>query len=57
MSPLTHTQPTKVRIRAITFLFVICSLKRMAESTMTKAGAVYKRTAATEREVSSMVVK
>ena len=26
MSPLTHTQPTKVRIRAITFLFVICSL-------------------------------
>ena len=49
MSPLTHTQPTKVRIRAITFLFVICSLKRMAESTMTKAGAVYKRTAATER--------
>jgi hypothetical protein len=41
----------------MSFLPVIFSEKRKADSTITIAGAVYKRTAATARDVRVIVVK
>ena len=55
--PATSTQPQKVSRRAPILRGVIGSWKQSAESSITKTGEVYSRTAATDRALSEMALK
>ena len=55
--PETKAQPRKAARAASSFREFSFSPKRGADMSTTKTGAVYSRTAATDREVSMMVLK
>ena len=54
-TPVTRIHPTKAMHKAATFCRLIVSLNKKKDITVTNAGAVYNSTAATDREVNSMV--
>ena len=57
MTSVIKIHPIKAIIKAIIFLLVIFSLKNIADIIITKKGAVYNKIAATDRVVSSIVIK
>ena len=57
MIPVTNTQPANARINAIPFFILKRSLNRNADMTITMDGAVYNRTAATDKSVKIIVLK